>query len=211
MPPQHTPIPPPTSYYGQTPHPENGHHPHPAHHENFSEFVSLVCQESAAQQHHAAAVGHQQHSAHHAGHSVHGAGAGVPAVGAPLSRSPYSGYAPPIPPVSSSSNRALARADGKPVKMVSTVCVATNWCFISVEIDPNQASPPPVSPHNNNNNNNSLQHDEQRARSMSQHVAQQQQQQTSPPMSSGNAEVGQDLTSRTEVMIIAVPHLLPHN
>jgi len=95
LPPQHTHLAPPSSYYGGQEHHkyhENGHHPH---HENFSDFVTLVCQETAAQQHH-------QHQQHQTSHHL---------------RSPYAGYAPPIPPVSSSAavaatgHRPLARTN----------------------------------------------------------------------------------------------------
>ena len=98
IPPQHAPLGPPSSYYGgQEPHHkyhENGHHP--PHHENFSDFVTLVCQETAQHQaaHHPQA---HQAAAHHL-------------------RSPYAGYAPPLPPVSSSataSHRAIGRTHGK--------------------------------------------------------------------------------------------------
>ena len=98
LPPQHTHLaPPPSSYYGGQEHHkyhENGH-PHP-HHENFSDFVTLVCQETAAQQHHP----HPQHQ-HHL-------------------RSPYAGYTPSLPPVSSSAapvasnaHRPVGRANGE--------------------------------------------------------------------------------------------------
>ena len=98
IPPQHAPLGPPSSYYGgQEPHHkyhENGHHP--PHHENFSDFVTLVCQETAQHQ----AAHHPQ--AHQAAHHL---------------RSPYAGYAPPLPPVSSSataSHRAnIGRTHGK--------------------------------------------------------------------------------------------------
>ena len=96
IPPQHAPLGPPSSYYGGQDHHkyhENGHHP--PHHENFSDFVTLVCQETAQHQ----AAHHPQ--AHQAAHHL---------------RSPYAGYAPPLPPVSSSataSHRAIGRAHGE--------------------------------------------------------------------------------------------------
>ena len=97
IPPQHTPLGPPSSYYGGQEHHkyhENGHHP--PHHENFSDFVTLVCQETA--QHQAAAHHPQAHQA--ATHHL---------------RAPYAGYAPPIPPVSAAAASHRGRTHGKEI------------------------------------------------------------------------------------------------
>ena len=97
IPPQHTPLGPPSSYYGAQEHHkyhENGHHP--PHHENFSDFVTLVCQETA--QHQAAAHHPQAHQA--ATHHL---------------RAPYAGYAPPIPPVSAAAASHRGRTHGKEI------------------------------------------------------------------------------------------------
>merc|ERR1712226_1415830 len=121
IPPQHAPLGPPSSYYGgQEPHHkyhENGHHP--PHHENFSDFVTLVCQETAQHQ----AAHHTQ--AHQAAHHL---------------RSPYAGYAPPLPPVSSSATASHRANIGR-----------------THDLEPTHSSPPPTSV---SSPNSSLHHDE---------------------------------------------------
>ena len=108
IPPQHTPLGPPSSYYGGQEHHkyhENGHHP--PHHENVSDFVTLVCQETA--QHQAAAHHPQAHQA--ATHHL---------------RAPYAGYAPPIPPVSAAAASHRGRTHGEKIHFF---CESHCFCF----------------------------------------------------------------------------------